>query len=139
MHRRVFLIALLAAPLLADSQQQVFDLFTKIAAAMSNDDALPFLDAVDREMPQYDVFQANVKALVDQADVTNSIEVLSNSGDDAHRSEELDWFMQIVGKSEDHPVERRREVVKVSLARRGKKWKIVSIDPIGFFAPPKQP
>ena len=36
--------------------------------------------------------------------MTNSIEVLSDKGDDTHRAEELDWFMEIVGKSESRPV-----------------------------------
>ena len=31
----------------------------------------------------------------------------------------------------------RRAVVKFRLERRGKKWKIVAIDPLHFFAPPK--
>jgi hypothetical protein len=34
-------------------------------------------------------------------------------------------------------VEQRREVVKFRLERKGKKWKIVSIDPLHFFGPPK--
>ena len=34
-------------------------------------------------------------------------------------------------------MERRREVLKFRLERKGKKWKIVSIEPLHFFAPPK--
>ena len=86
-----------------------------------------------------DDFRRDVVALTDVANLTNSIEVLSDTGDDTHRAEELDWFLEMVSKSDPHPVERRREVVKFRLERKGKnkKWKIVSIDPLHFFAPPK--
>jgi Fe-S-cluster formation regulator IscX/YfhJ len=121
----------------ADAQQQIFDLFTKIASALSDDDPAMFIEAVDPGMPNFQDFRRDVVALTDLADVTNSIEVLSDSGDDTHRAEELDWFLEIVGKSDPHPLERRREVVKFRLERKGKKWKIVSIEPLHFFAPPK--
>jgi hypothetical protein len=138
MRRRTFLLAIWGLPLLADAKQQVFDLLTNIAAALSDDDPMVFLAAIDHDMPHFEEFQANLMALTDQADIANSIEILSDSGDDEHRSEELDWFMQIVGKAELHPVEQRREVVRIGLERRGKKkWKIVSIEPRSFFGPPK--
>jgi Fe-S-cluster formation regulator IscX/YfhJ len=121
----------------ADAQQQVFDLFSKIASALSDDDAAMFIEAVDPGMPNFQDFRRDVVALTDLADVTNSIEVLSDTGDDTHRAEELDWFLEIVGKSDPHPMERRREVLKFRLERKGKKWKIVSIEPLHFFAPPK--
>jgi len=76
-------------------------------------------------------------SLTGQADVANSLDGVSDEGDETHRTEEFDWFMQIVGKSESRPVEQRRAVVKFRLERRGKKWKIVAIDPLHFFAPPK--
>jgi hypothetical protein len=96
-----------------------------------------FLGAVDHDMPHFHEFESNITGLTQQADVTNSIEILSDSGDESHRKEELDWFMQVVGRSETHPVERRREIVRMELERRRKKWKIVSLEPLSFFAPPK--
>jgi hypothetical protein len=132
--------AMRSIALAADAQQQVFDLFSKIASALSDDDAAMFVEAVDPGMPSFQQFRRDIVALTDLADLTNSIEVLSDTGDDTHRAEELDWFLEIVGKADPHTVERRREVVKFGLERKGgkgKKWKIVSIDPLHFFAPPK--
>lgn len=143
MKRRNFLLAIggvagaARAAFAADAQQQVFDLFTKIAGALSDNDAAMFIEAVDPDMPHFQDFRRDLVALADLADITNSIEVLSDTGDDTHRAEELDWFLEIVGKSQSHTVERRREVVKFRLERKGKKWKIVSIDPLHFFGPPK--
>jgi len=141
MRRRCFLVAMGGAAAgmayAADAQQQVFDLFAKIAGALSDNDVAMFVEAVDPAMQHFQEFRSDITALTDLADLTNSIEVLSDTGDDTHRAEELDWFLEIVNKSQSHTVERRREVVKFRLERKGKKWKIVSIEPFHFFGPPK--
>jgi len=139
MQRRVFLLSLWAARLAAQAKDEILELFTKIASEMSADNPLIFVDAVDHDMPHFQDFQNNLTALIAQADVTNSLEVLSDTGDDDHRVEQVDWFMQIVSKADPTSVERRRDVITFRLERRGKKrkWKIVSIDPLNFFRPPK--
>jgi hypothetical protein len=148
MRRRIFLLtmggaassAMVGVARAADAQQQIFDLFTKIASALSDDDPAMFIEAVDPDMPNLQDFRRDIVALTDLASITNSLEILADSGDDTHRAEEVDWFLEIVGKSDPHSLERRREVVKFGLERKGnkgKKWKIVSIDPLHFFAPPK--
>ena len=119
------------------AEQQVFDLFTKIATALSDGDPGIFIDALDPSMPGRDDFRRQLVALTDLADVTNSIEIYSDTGDDTHRTEQLDWFMELVDRSPSHTVERRREVVTFKLERKGKKWKILSIEPRTLFAPPK--
>jgi len=88
-------------------------------------------------MPHFGEFQRDVRALAGAADLANSIEVLSDTGDETHRTEELDWYLEIVEKAASRKVERRREAVKFRLERTGKKWKIVSIDPLSFFGPAK--
>jgi len=129
--RRTFLLAMggtalgaADSALAADAQQQIFDLFNKIASALSDDDPAMFVEAVDPGMPHFVDFRRDVVALTDLADLSNSLEVLTDKGDDTHRSD-------------PHPVEQRREVVKFQLERKGKKWKIESIDPLHFFGPPK--
>lgn len=145
MRRRTFMLAIggAAAGALdrtahaADAGQQVFDLFAKIATALSDGDPGIFIDAIDPGMPGVQDFRRQLVALTDLADLTNSIEIYSDTGDDTHRTDDLDWFLEIVGKSAPHALERRREVVKFRLEHKGKKWKIMSIDPLHFFAPPK--
>jgi len=140
MRRRTLLLATLLIPaglVAASAKDQVFDLFAKIAEALSADDPLVFLHAIDHDMPHYDDFQVNLTALASQAEITNSIEVLSDQGDDEHRAEELDWYIQLVDKG-DATVTRRREVVHCRLERRAKKWKIVAIEPFSLFAPLKE-
>ena len=142
--RRVFL-ALLAAPLplcrpgaagAADSHQEVFDLLTEMASALSEGNALAFLKPIDRAMPDYQKLQDNVVVLVAQNDLASSIEVLKDEGDDKRRRVELDWFLELRSHEIHGPYERRRKVVKCRLERDKKKWKIVALEPADFFAPP---
>ena len=139
MIRRLFLLTIagaLAAAAATDAQQQVFDLFTKIAAGLSDDDPAIFVEAIDPNMPRFRDLRAELTALAGEANLTNSIEVMSDTGDDTHRDEEVDWLLEIVSKSDSHTVERRHKALKFRLERKGKKWKIVGLDPLDFFVPP---
>ncbi len=133
--RRAFLAAL-AAPLFADAHQDIFDLFTTMAAALSEGNGLAFLDHVDHSMPDYEKLQKNILALAELNEVMSSIDVLKQEGDDREQTAELDWFLQIRSREQGGPLERRRQIVKCRLQRVKKKWKVMSIDPVGFFAPP---
>jgi hypothetical protein len=115
----------------ADAGQQVFDVFTDLASALSAGNAGAFLDVFDRSMPGYEKLRANVTGLLLQAQVQTSIEFLKNEGTDTARAVEVDWFLQA-------GVTRRREVVKCRVERVRKKWKIFALAPVDFFAPPAQ-
>lgn len=138
MRRRLFLLTLLL-PLFAETRPDVVDFLGSLASALSEGNAIAFLEAFDRSMPGYDQFQSNVTALIEQGEVLSSIEVLSDEGDERHRSLELDWFLQIRIRQEAGPVERRRESVSCRLERKQKRWKIISLEPAGLFAPPRSP
>lgn len=86
-------------------------------------------------MPDYQKLVNYIGALTAGFDIVCSIDVLSNQGDDRARAVDLDWLLQLTARGS--PVARRRERVKCRLERRGKKWKITSLDPVAFFAPPK--
>jgi len=133
--RRAWLIAL-AVPLLADTRQDILDLFTAMASALSEGIGLAFLDHVARSMPDYYKLEQNILALVAQNEVLSSIDVLKEDGNDEEQSVELDWFLQIRSREETGPLARRRQTVKCRLVRAKKKWKVMSIEPVAFFAPP---
>jgi hypothetical protein len=116
--------------------QAVIDLVTQMASALSEGNGLAFLERVDHAMPGYDKLEQNVLALTSQNEVLSSVEILKDEGDEQSRVVELDWFLQIRSREISGPLERRREVVKCRVEREKKKWKVKSLDPAGFFAPP---
>jgi hypothetical protein len=56
---------------------------------------MEFLDAFDRSMPEYDRLSGNVAALVRDAAIQNSIDVLSNDGDDQSRTVSLTFALRV--------------------------------------------
>ena len=136
MTRRGLLLALVASRLRADDAQQVWDLFTQLASALSAGNPVEFMQPFDRAMRGYETLQAEIAGLLLQTEVHSSIELLSDEGDAVARSVELDWFLQIVEKNDTGGVTRRRERVRCRLTKPKKKWQIVSIEPLAFFAPP---
>ncbi len=130
-------ILLIAPALRADPQAEVMDLLGSAAIALGNNNVPAFMDAFDRNMPDYDRLRGNVSALLGEGSITSSILPLKDDGDEAKRSLDLDWYMEVHTPDPDGPLVRRREVVHCHVEKQGKHWKITWLDPISFFAPPR--
>lgn len=121
----------------ADAHNDVLELFGTTAAALADVNVPKFMDAFDKDMPDYGKLKDAVAALTNQAEVTSAIEPVKDEGDDTKRSVDLDWYMQVRSLAQDGPIVTRREMVHCELRKEGKRWKIVSIAPVEFFAPAK--
>ena len=136
--RNVALLACIALmQVRADSSSDVISLVGSMAAALTAVNVSEFMDAFDKNMPGYDELKIQVTALVNQADVTSSVEPIQEGGDDTNRTIDLDWFLQVRSLIENGPIVQRRQVVHCELRKEKKKWKIVSLKPLDFFAPAK--
>jgi hypothetical protein len=132
---------LLAAMLLfEDPPKDVIDFFRSVAAALADSDragndktlgltrhATRFLDHFDKSMPGYAEFRDQVENMVGEGAVSTNIDFINTEGDDKKRTLDLDWLLQCEGQSP------KRAVIKCTIEKRGKKWKITSIAPIDFF------
>jgi hypothetical protein len=136
--RRVILCftASLAAPLCADDAGDIWELLAGAASALSAGSADDFMQTFDRSMPSYDMLAANVAGLLAEYEVQSSIELLSELGAGSPQTVDLDWILQLVQQDDETNTIRRRDRVTCRVTKTGKKWKIVSLDPITFFAPP---
>jgi len=105
----------------------VVEFFRGTAEALANKDTSGFMEKFDPKMPGFAKLRDDVETLVTRADVGSAIEVVKDDGDDQKRVLELDWLLEI--EKEPH----RRLIVKCSIERRGKKWKITALEPIDFF------
>jgi hypothetical protein len=138
MTRRGLILAVLASRLSADDAADVWDLLSQAAAALSEGNVVDFLEVFDRSMPGYQMLETNVSALVREYQVRSSIEPLTDEGNKGSRNIVLDWFMELVEQQDETNIARRRERVHCRLVKTGKKWKIVGLDPVAFFAPPER-
>src|SRR5215469_10007581 len=92
--RRALLMAL-AAPLFGDTRQEIMDLLAALASALSESNGLAFLDRIDHAMPDYHQLESNILALTEQNEVSASVDILKQEGDDHSQWLEVDWFLQI--------------------------------------------
>jgi hypothetical protein len=136
--RRVLLFTTVTIPLLhSDASSDVWELFVKMAAALAEDNAPGFLNAIDPEMAGFEQLKTNVEGMIQQAEIRSIVEKVSDSGDDRAKSVQLDWFLQLKRRGSGERTEERQQIVKCDVALRGKRWRVVRIDPIQFFAPPE--
>jgi hypothetical protein len=136
MTRRLWLFLPLAACLRADSEKEARDLIASAAGALSAGKVELFLDAFDPAMPEFDKLRYNVVGLTSQGDVSCSIEIVSNEGDDSARTLTLDWILTIEQKDNSAGSTRRQKTVKCQLRKTGKNWRIVSFEPLDLFTSP---
>lgn len=137
MTRRALLLVPLAARLQADSAGDVWDLVSSMAAALSEDNVSEFLAAFDRSMPGYRELESNSTAMLREAEARSSIEPVRNEGGDRRRTVELDWTLVLAGREHSSASERRERRVTSVAVKTGRKWRIVSFDPLDLFAPPR--
>jgi hypothetical protein len=110
-----------------DPPKDVGDFFGTAVQALADKDAPEFLDHFDRNMPGYAAFRDDITALLDRSDVVSTVAFVTDEGDASKRELQLDWYVQI---DQDRP---RRQLVKCTIQRQGKKWKIVAFDPPDLF------
>jgi hypothetical protein len=135
MTRRLLLLLPIAVCLRADSAKEAEDLIASAAGGLSAGRPEEFLEAFDPSMPEFEKLRRAVVGLASQADLSCSIEILSNEGDEAARALELDWILGIEDKDHNLNYTRRQKTVKCEVRKAGRKWRIVSFDPWELFAP----
>jgi len=136
--RRAILVALAAAPLQADDAGDIWELLTETAAALSAGKPDDFLAAFERSMQGYQMLASGISGLLGEYEVQSSIELLSEEGSGSTRTVELDWYLELVEQQDETNVARRRDQITCHLVKKGKKWKIIALEPISFFTPPQR-
>lgn len=131
---RTALLMLFSMLALAEPAAEVLNVFASAAEALIDDDARSFLDSFDRDMPGYAVLHGNVEGLLAAHTVGTTIEEITDEGDDRKRTVKLDWLLILTQKGATNgPQQMRRQVVKCTIERRGKKWKITALEPLDLF------
>jgi hypothetical protein len=137
-------VALLAG---ADAHDDVMDVLGKMAAGLTGENnargaarggnVAEFMSGVSKDMPDYDTLKSNVTALVRDAEISSSIQPLTEDAQGETYNIDLDWLLQIRSLQQDGPLIRRRQVVHCVLRKEDKHWKVISLKPLDFFSAPK--
>jgi len=107
-----------------------------MVSALGAGDAQSFLAAFDPAMPGFANLRTDVEALAQNYFVQSAIVPVDSQGDTRRRSVELDWLLHLTSQNDAAQVTRRRQTIRCGLEKRGRRWKIVSLVPLSFFAPP---
>ena len=137
--RRVFLALcpLSALTLHGEEPPSTLKLLTDLSAKLSDNNFPGTMDVFAATMPGYAEVVANLGALANQYDVICVIEIKEESGDEARRKAETEWFLQLKSKQDGGPTERRTVTVQVTTERVKNKWRITSLEPRSVLAPPQ--
>jgi hypothetical protein len=114
--------------------KDIQDMIRATAEALQNKDVQGFLDRFDGKMPGFEMLHYYLEGLAARDSVLSSIEIVTDKADKdsdgQRRTLQLDWTMNIDSERT------RREIVKVTVEKQGKKWKFTSLEPVDFFKPP---
>ena len=113
----------------------VNDLFQQAARALSDRKPAALWLLFDPAMPGYKQFRTSSEALLRAVEPEAAITVVKDEGDDAARSVELDWRMELVQRERFPSTTERNATVKCRLENRGGSWRIVSFAPLDLFGP----
>ena len=132
--RSAALALVVAALARADAHDDVMEVLTKMAAALTEVNVPGFMAGVSKDLPQYDTLRNDVTALVNEAEISSSVQpVMEQAGDQTYKID-LDWVLEIRSLEQDGPIVRRREVIHCELRKEKAHWKIVALQPLDFFA-----
>lgn len=95
--------------------------------ALGTNDPRAFLECFDSSMPRFVELRDEIETLVARAEVGSAVEIVSDEGDDSKRKMELDWVLEI---QDQRP---RRAILKVTIEKHKKDWRITALDPVEFF------
>jgi hypothetical protein len=86
-------------------------------------------------MPNYQKLRDNVTTLLSQAEVESFVDVAGDEGDAQRRTVELNWRMRIRQNRAATAAPGREQLIKCRVEKQKGKWKIISLEPVDFFAP----
>jgi hypothetical protein len=122
------MLAVAAVMAVAQTPDGVLDLFRTAAQALADQDVPRFIEQFDPEMKNLDVLRQRVTLLVAAEGAESSIEVVRDEGDDKRRQLEIDWLLRVgTGTS-------KRKILKLTVERRGRGWKVTALDAVEFFS-----
>jgi hypothetical protein len=135
MARLVVLFLLLRIPLFGNVEQDITEVVSNLASAVSGNQPRLFLKILDRDMPGYRELERSLTALAGDTEINCSIDLIGNTGSPTAQQVDLDWYMVLRSQQDQNLIERRRTKVTIKMEKRGKNWVVTAFNPISIFAP----
>ena len=131
--RLLVLLLLVRVPLFGDAEQEITDVVTTLASALSDDNLQRFFKTLDSALPGFDQLEHDLTGLASVTQIGCSVDLISHKGTDTAQEADLDWYMVLSSKQDQNLIERRRTKVTLKMEKRGKKWIVTAFTPISIF------
>ena len=120
----------------SDPAAEIKRLVLDASRSLQSANAALFLGLVDRRsFDGYSMFREDLRALTAHHRIASSVAVGLIEGGPEQWTATVDWLLELTPKLGPGPVERRHRTVRVSVRKRGKRWRIVDLVPAALFAP----
>jgi len=135
--------AILAAPAAlllqaADARQEITELLGDLATDFAAGNANGVIKLTAETMEDRERFASHVRAMIDLAQVSMSIEIREFTATGNRAQAKLDWYIELKRSGDGSLLgtERRRQWIACDFQKPGKRWRIQKVTPVEFFAPP---
>ena len=117
-----------------DAAREIRLLIRDASRALQAGNAPLFLAAFDkRAFSDFPMLRDEVTALTAQRRIASSVESGSPVGAGGARTVRVDWLLDLTPKIDPGPLERRHESIVMTVAKRGGRWRVIGMQPAGFF------
>ena len=129
---------LAVSALAVDPREEITGELAGIASDFSSSNADGIIKRMASTMPGRGALEENLRDMLQVAQVATTIEVREWTAAGARTIVILDWFLEMrrAGDGSVLATQRRRQLVRAEWEKQGKRWKIVALKPLEFFAPP---
>ena len=112
------------------SHETLLEVVLQFAAGLSEGNAEAAITQLDTSQPAMSKLAYQVRALIANTQISASADPLEWVDG---TTVILDWFFELKPEEEASPAVRKRERVTCRFAKKGKRWKILSLEPLPFF------
>jgi hypothetical protein len=111
------------------------DTIADMAGSLAEAEPVAFFGAFSRHFPDREALFRNVRALEREFEIASTVEVLEIREENGEASLDLDWSLELRPRAGTGQLLRRRERLEVKMRREGRNWRVISLQPLAFFAP----
>lgn len=133
--RRRFVVGVLAAGVLRAQSEDVshetlFEVLARFTSALSEGNSEGAIENLDTSVPAMGVLARQLRDLVAVGEISCLVDPLEWPD---HKAVLLDWLLEIRAPELVGGLKRKREKLTCRFVKKGKKWKIASLEPVEFF------
>ncbi len=133
--RRQFLLGVLAAGISRAQSEDVshetlLEVLARFTSALSEGNAEAAIGNLDTSVPAMGVLARRLRDLVAVGEISCLLDPLEWPD---HKAVVLDWLLEIRAPELVGGLKRKREKLTCRFVKKGKKWKIASLEPAEFF------